>query len=103
MNIRRNDIVVVTRGRDSGKQGKVLQVDTGKDKAIVEGVNLVTKHQRKTQENPKGGINKKEAAIAVSNLMLFCAQCKKPVRIKRIREAGKRIRKCKKCGQAFDS
>ena len=91
------------RGRDKGKQGKVLQVLIGKNRAIVEGVNLVTKHLRKSQDNPKGGITHKEAAIAVANLRLFCAQCKKGVRVKHAREAGKRIRKCKGCGQAFDS
>ena len=103
MNIRRNDIVVAARGRDKGKQGKVLQVLVDKNRAIVEGVNLVTKHLRKSQDNPKGGITQKEAAIAVANLQLFCAQCKKGVRVRHVREAGKRIRKCKVCGQAFDS
>lgn len=103
MNIRRNDIVVVQRGRDRGKQGKVLQVSAQTGRAVVEGVNLATKHVRKTQDNPQGGIIRKEAAIAVANLMLFCAQCKKAVRARRADEGGKRVRKCKRCGQAFDA
>ena len=103
MNIRRNDIVVATRGRDKGKQGKVLQVIVGKRRAIVEGVNLATKHLKKSQDNPKGGITQKEASIALANLMLFCAHCKKPVRVARVMDGDKRIRKCKKCGQAFES
>lgn len=103
MNIRRNDIVVATRGRDKGKQGKVLQVIVGKNRAVVEGLNLVTKHLRKSQDNPKGGITQKEASIALANLMLYCSQCKKAVRVKRVTEGEKRVRKCKKCGQAFDS
>jgi large subunit ribosomal protein L24 len=103
MNIRRNDIVMVTRGRDSGKQGKVLQVMAEAGRAVVEGVNLVTKHVRKSQDNPQGGIVRKEAAISLANLMLFCAQCKKGVRTQRVIEGGKRIRKCKRCGQAFES
>ena len=103
MNIRRNDIVVATRGRDKGKQGKVLQVIVGKRRAVVEGLNLVTKHLRKSQDNPKGGITQKEASIALANLMLYCSQCKKAVRVKRVAEGDKRVRKCKKCGQAFDS
>ena len=103
MNIRRNDIVVATRGRDKGKQGKVLQVIVGKCRAIVEGLNLVTKHLRKSQDNPKGGITQKEASIALANLMLYCPQCKKAVRVKRVAEGDKRVRKCKKCAHTFDS
>jgi len=103
MNIRRNDIVVATRGRDKGKQGKVLQVVVGKHRAIVEGLCMVTKHLRKSQDNPKGGIVQKESSIAIANLMVYCPQCKKAVRVKRVAEGDKRIRKCKKCGQAFDS
>ncbi len=102
MNIRRNDNVVVLRGRDRGKQGKILQVLAGGERAVVEGVNLVTKHLKKSQDNPKGGIIKKEAAIAVSNLMVFCAQCKKGVRVKRSLEGGTRVRKCKRCGQSVE-
>ena len=103
MKIRRNDIVMVLRGRDQGKQGKVLQVLVEDRRVVVEGVNLVTKHLRKSQDNPKGGITKKEAPIALANLKFFCAQCKKGVRITRVLEGNKRVRKCKGCGQAFDS
>ena len=103
MNIRRNDIVVAIRGRDKGKQGKVLQVLVAKNRAIVEGINLATKHLRKSQENPKGGITQKEASIALSNLMLYCQHCKKPVRVKHVAEGDKRVRKCKKCGQAIEA
>ncbi len=103
MNIRRNDNVVVLRGRDRGKQGKVLQVLSRGGRAVVEGVNLVTKHLRKSQANPKGGIVKKEAAIALSNLMVFCATCKKGARVRNVLEGDKRVRKCKRCGQAVDA
>jgi len=102
MNIRRNDIVVAIRGREKGKQGKVLQVLVEKRRLLVEGLNLMTKHLRKSQDNPKGGITKKEASIALANLMLYCQQCKKAVRVKRVTEGDKRVRKCKKCGQSFD-
>ena len=102
MRIRRNDIVVATRGRDAGKTGKVLQVVTSKDRAVVEGVNLATKHMRKSQDNPQGGITQKEASIALANLMLFCPQCKKGVRTAHVMEGEKRLRKCKRCGHAFD-
>ena len=104
MNIRRNDIVVVRRGRSASKDktGKVLQVLTGSGRAIVEGMNLVTKHMRKTQETPQGGITQKEAAIALPNLMLFCPECKKGVRAHRVLEGDKRVRKCRRCGHPFD-
>ena len=105
MKIRRNDIVVVLHGRDASKDktGKVLQVLPSRGRAVVEGLNLVTKHLRKSQDNPKGGITRKEASIALSNLMLYCAQCKRGVRASRVAEGGKRIRKCKRCGYAFDA
>ncbi len=102
MRIRKNDIVVATRGRDSGKTGKVLQVLVRKDRALVEGLNLATKHLRKSQDNPQGGITQKEATIALSNLMLYCPQCKKGVRTARVTEGDKRVRKCKRCSHAFD-
>ena len=103
MNIRRNDIVVAVRGRDKGKQGKVLEILVDKRRAVVEGLTLVTKHLRKSQDNPKGGITQKEASIAMANLMLYCPQCKKAVRVKRVTEGGKKVRKCKKCGHAFEA
>ena len=104
MHIRKNDIVIPTSGSSAlgGKTGKVLQVITGKNRAIVEGINMVKKHMRKTQDNPKGGIVEKEAALPISNLMLYCPQCKKGVRIARVKEADKKVRKCKKCGHPFD-
>jgi large subunit ribosomal protein L24 len=102
MRIRKDDIVVATHGRDAGKSGKVLQVVTRKDRAIVEGVNLVTRHMRKSEASPKGGIIKKEASLALANLMLYCPQCKKGVRTARVMEGEKRLRKCKRCSHAFD-
>jgi len=103
--IRRNDIVTATAGSSASgdRTGKVLQILRGKGRAVVEGFNMVTKHLRKSQENPKGSIIKKEASIAVANLMLSCPHCKKGVRIAHVRkENGKTARTCKKCGHSFD-
>ena len=100
--IRKNDIVVVVSGANQGKTGKVLQVFPASGRAGVEGVNLVRKHLRKTQERPQGGVADQEAPLALSKLMLHCPACKKGVRISRAQEAGKSIRKCKKCGHSFD-
>lgn len=105
LHVRKNDIVVARKGRDAGasKTGKVLAVFPDKGKALAEGLNMVTKHLRKSQEHPKGMILKRESPMPLANLMLFCPQCKKGVRSLRINnEKGKRIRKCRKCGHLFD-
>ena len=67
--IKKGDIVVAISGEDVGKSGKVLQVMPNQGRAVVEGLNYVKKHLRKTQDNPNGGIVEKEAPIALSNLM----------------------------------
>ena len=100
--IKRGDAVVARAGADAGKTGKVLQVISGSDRALVEGLNIVKKTLRKTQDNPQGGIVDKEGPIALSKLMLYCPTCKKGVRISRIRDGEKTIRKCSKCSHAFD-
>lgn len=100
--IKKNDEVIVINSAEAGKKGKVLVVNTSKERAIVQGVRLISKCVRKSQENPKGGIIKKEGSIAVSNLMLYCPKCLKGVKTKIVKESDKSIRKCKKCGHAFD-
>jgi large subunit ribosomal protein L24 len=71
LHIKKGDTVMVVAGDSKGQQGRVLMVDVDKQKAIVEGVNLVSKHSRPTNDNPKGGIIKKEAPIHISNLMII--------------------------------
>lgn len=78
--IRRDDIVTVIKGDDRGKKGKVLKVYPGEFRAIVEGINLVKKHRRRTREDQQAGIVSIEAPINLSNLMLFCKHCNRPVR-----------------------
>ena len=101
--IRKNDTVVGTRGASAGKSGKVLRVMPGAGRAIVQGLNLVKKCLRRTQDNPQGGIADREAPMALSNLLLYCPDCKKGVRVKRVQDAGRPVRKCKKCGHSFDA
>ena len=100
--IRRNDTVMVCAGASAGKTGKVLQVIRGKGRALVEGANTVKKTLRKSQDNPQGGIVERENPIALSNLMLFCPQCKKGVRAGRVVDGEKKGRKCKSCGHLFE-
>jgi len=98
MHIRKNDIVQVVGGRDKGKKGKVLKVIPASGRAIVEGVNYVKKHARRTREDQQGGILKRESSINASNLMLFCQQCNRPSRVAKVEMAdGKRARVCRRC------
>ena len=69
--IKRNDTVVVIAGAHKGKQGKVLEIRSSKNRAIVEGVAMIKKHLKKSQENPQGKIAEREGTIHVSNLMLL--------------------------------
>ena len=78
--IRKNDEVAVMAGKDKGKTGKVLRVDSKKMRLVVEGVNLMKKHVKPTQTNPQGGVVSKEAAIHYSNVLLVNPTTKKPMR-----------------------
>lgn len=100
--IKKNDMVIAVTGVGAGKTGKILQVMPSRGRAVVEGLNLVKKSMRKTQDNPQGGIVEKEGSIAISNLMLYCPDCKRGVKVSREKEGGAGVRKCKVCGHSFD-
>ena len=100
-NLKKNDTVKVISGKAKGKTGRILRVLTDKDRAVVEGLNLVKKHQRPSQQDQKGGIVEREAAIHVSNLMLV-NESNEPVKITRRVVDGKRVRVEKKTGKAVD-
>lgn len=100
--VRKNDLVMVVTGKDKGKTGKVLRIDKKKDRVIVEKVNMVKRHVKQSQKS-KGGIMDKESPIHVSNVMIYCEKCSKPVRAgKRILEDGKKARYCKRCSEFID-
>jgi large subunit ribosomal protein L24 len=100
--IKKSDVVYVLAGRDRGKTGKVFHVFPRKGRALVEGVNLVKKHTRKTKQNQQGGIVQKESAIHLSNLAVFCKTCKRPARIGiNMLADGTKARYCKRCKEAF--
>jgi len=100
--IKKNDTVMIIKGRDRGKTGRIMRVLSNETKAIIEGRNLVKKHSRKSQQNPQGGIIQIESPIHVSNLMPVCPKCNKPVRVGSIVEKdGKKLRVCKKCKEAL--
>ena len=99
MNIKKGDTVYVNAGNDKGKTGKVLSVDPSKDRAIVEGINLVSKHTKPNAKNPQGGIVKQEAGIHVSNLQLIDPESGKPTRVGHKFVGDKKIRFAKKSGE----
>jgi large subunit ribosomal protein L24 len=100
LHINRGDTVKVISGNSRGKTGKVLEVAPAKYRAIVEGLNMVTKHVKPTASNPQGGIEKTEASIHLSNLMLVDPATGDPTRIGRKKdEKGKLQRYSKKTGE----
>ena len=102
--IRRDDVVVARQGRSAGggRTGKVLYVDVNRGRAIVEGMNLVKKCLRKSEQHPEGGISEREAPMPLCKLQLYCPQCKKGVRVGRVTADGRKLRKCKGCTHLFD-
>jgi large subunit ribosomal protein L24 len=98
--IKKGDMVIVRAGVDKGQKGKVLQVQPAKDRALVEGINIVSKHSKPNQENPDGGIVKKEAPVHISNLSPIDPASGEPTRVGRRRdENGKLVRYAKKSGE----
>lgn len=99
LHIKKNDTVYVLAGQDKGKTGKVLKVLVKEYRAIVEGVNMVSKSAKPSAKNPQGGIIKQEAPIHISNLNLVDPKSGKPTRIAIKREGKKVIRIAKKSGE----
>ena len=99
LKIKKGGTVYVNAGNDKGKTGKVLSVLTEKDRVIVEGVNLVSKHTKPNSKQPQGGIIKQEAAIHISNVNLIDPASSKPTRVGFKVEDGKKVRVAKKSGQ----
>jgi large subunit ribosomal protein L24 len=101
LHIKKGDIVKVIAGDSKGQEGKVLRIIVEKNKAIVEGINMVSKHTKPNAKNSKGGIVKKESPIHVSNLMVI-DNSGKPVRIGRKSDAkGNKVRYSKKSGEVI--
>ena len=99
LHIKKGDTVYVNAGNDKGKTGKVLEVIPSKDRAIVEGVNMVSKHSKPSPKNPQGGIVKQEAGIHISNLQLVDPKSGKATRVAMKIEDGKKVRIAKKSGE----
>jgi large subunit ribosomal protein L24 len=104
--VRRNDTVLVITGKDRGKQGVVRRVLPKHGRVVVEGINMIKKHQRPTQQGgvpAPGGIVTREAPLSASNVMLVCKECGKATRTgARFRQDGVKVRVCKRCGADVD-
>ncbi|MGD0342258.1 MAG: 50S ribosomal protein L24 [Bacteroidales bacterium] len=100
LHIKKGDTVMVITGESKGQKGRVLEIDRAKDRAIVEGINMVSKHTKPNAKAPQGGIVKKESPIHLSNLMLVDPASGKPTRIgRRLNDNNKLVRYSKKSGE----
>ena len=101
LHIKKGDIVFVNSGEDKGKTGRVLSVLVSEQRAIVEGVNMVSKHTKPNAKSPQGGIVKKEASVHISNLNVVDPKSEKATRIGRKEVDGKLVRYAKKSGEVI--
>ena len=104
MHIKKDDMVQVIAGDDNGARAKVLRIDRAAGTLVVEGVNRVYKHVRRSQRNPQGGRLSKEMPVQISNVLLICNHCNRGVRTgARFLNDGSKERFCRKCGTALGS
>ncbi|ASS89822.1 MAG: 50S ribosomal protein L24 [Bacillaceae bacterium] len=102
MHVKKGDKVMVIAGKDKGKQGVILAAYPKKNRVLVEGVNIVKKHAKPSQDNPQGGIISKEAPIHVSNVMPLDPKTGEPTRVGYKIVDGKKVRVAKKSGEILD-
>ena len=104
MHVRKGDQVVVIAGKEKGKRGRVMRLLTEKGRVVIERINMVKRHTKPTQRNPRGGILEKEGSVEASNVALWCGKCVAPRRAKvDDKEGQKKRRVCVKCGTVFES
>jgi large subunit ribosomal protein L24 len=103
MHVKKGDTVKVISGKDKGKQGVILEAYPKKNRVLVEGVNVMKKHAKPSQDNPQGGILNQEAPIHSSNVMPLDPKSGEPTRVGFKIEDGKKVRIAKKSGEALDN
>lgn len=106
--LRSGDRVVVTAGKDRGREGKILRMLPDEDRAIVEGVNRYKRHRKPRGKDQPGKIEERERPLPVANVMLLCPKCGQPARVgftvkRNAENKGKKTRVCKRCGKELDS
>ena len=102
MKIKKGDTVLIISGKDKGKKGKVIEALPKEEKIVVEGLNMRKKHTKAKRQGEKGQIVSLPAPLSVSNAMIICVKCGKPVRVGYKIEGEKKYRICKKCEQTFN-
>jgi large subunit ribosomal protein L24 len=103
LNIKKNDTVLVITGKEKGKKGRVISVDSTRNKILIERINLIKRHTRPSKKYAQGGIIEKEAPLHISNVMMICSKCGKPTRIgNAVLSDGKKARVCKKCREVIE-
>lgn len=100
--IKKNDLVEINTGEEKGRRGRVLDVFPEKNQALIEGVNLVKKHQRARSQTKPSGIVTLPAPVHISNLILICSKCGKKTKVKRERIENRRVRICRVCGEIIE-
>jgi len=103
LHVKKGDTVVILSGKDKGKQGRVLRVFPDANKLLVEHVMMVRKHVKANPPRVKGGIAEQESRIALSNVMVVCSSCNRPVRIGHDTKGDQSVRICRRCGNDLDS
>jgi large subunit ribosomal protein L24 len=99
-----NDQVEVIAGKDKGRVGKILRIDSTSNRAVVERLNMIKRHTKPTDASQSGQIVEKEASLHISNMMLVCPECAKTVRMgKRLLEDGSKVRVCKSCDATIET
>lgn len=103
LGIKKGDHVIVISGKDKGKRGKVIRALPAEGKLVVEGVNVMKKHQKATPKVMQGGIIEQEMPIPRANVMLVCPKCHKPTRVGSTKLAdGRSVRVCKRCDEVLE-
>jgi large subunit ribosomal protein L24 len=104
MHVRKGDQVVVIAGKEKGKRGRVMRLLTEQGRVVIERINMVKRHTKPTQRNPRGGILEKEGSVEASNVALWCGKCVAPRRAKVDEKEGQPKRRiCVKCGTVFET
>jgi large subunit ribosomal protein L24 len=101
LKIKKGDTVKVISGKERGKTGKVLRIDTDKGRVFVERLNMVKRHARPSQKNPQGMLER-EGSVHISNVMYYCSRCGDGVRVGAKRTDEGRLRVCRSCGTEFE-
>jgi len=100
--VKSNDQVIVQSGKDRGKRGKVLHVFPREARVVVEGMNLVKRHIRKSQNNPQGAILSKESRLPLDRVLPICPRCNRGVRVGfKVQADGSKTRICRRCEESF--